>query len=155
MLKSYTKELVDRLTDGDYAKQYGAEMAKLELATTLMRVRTEARLTQAELSERLGVSQPYIAKLESGEANPTIAFIGKILATIGLRLITGAESLLPEDGITSTPSFRSILETPTKYWNSAAGTPIFTSIGSMEASAVAFEPSFGTVRDLLKVGGIE
>lgn len=96
MLKSYTSDLTKRLDDPEYAKKYGAELAKLDYALTLMRVRTGSGLTQQQLSERLGISQPYIAKLESGEANPTLASIGKMLAVLGFRLVTGTESLKPE-----------------------------------------------------------
>lgn len=96
MLKSYTSDLTKRLDDPEYAKKYGSELAKLDFALTLMHVRTDSGLTQQQLSERLCSSQPYIAKLESGEANPTLASIGKMLAVIGFRLVTGTELLKPE-----------------------------------------------------------
>ncbi|MYK36123.1 MAG: helix-turn-helix transcriptional regulator, partial [Chloroflexi bacterium] len=37
------------------------------------------------LAERARVSQAYIAKLERGDANPTIGHIGRLLACMGLK----------------------------------------------------------------------
>jgi ribosome-binding protein aMBF1 (putative translation factor) len=97
MLESYISDLTDRLKDREYAGKYGTEIAKLDFAMTLSRARNQAKLTQTQMAEKLGVSQAYVAKLESGEANPTIAAIGKMLAILGLRLVTNVESLTPEE----------------------------------------------------------
>jgi transcriptional regulator with XRE-family HTH domain len=45
----------------------------------------------------LGISQPYIARLESGEANPTIGAIGSLLATLDMAIITDAAPIFPAD----------------------------------------------------------
>ena len=50
-----------------------------------------------------GVSQAYISKLESGEANPTIGKIGAIFAAMWMEPTVGFEPLLPESSKT-TPS---------------------------------------------------
>jgi transcriptional regulator with XRE-family HTH domain len=43
-------------------------------------------LTQRELSERTGVPQPAIARLESGRTSPRAATVEKLLAACGFRL---------------------------------------------------------------------
>jgi transcriptional regulator with XRE-family HTH domain len=91
-----TDDLTERLKDPEYAKLYGEEDAKLEFAVTLTRVRRDSNLTQDEIANKIGVSQPYIAKLEGGEANPTIGRIGSLLAILGRRLVTHTAPLLPE-----------------------------------------------------------
>lgn len=83
------------LADPEYARLYGEALAKAELAITLSLARQQAGLTQAQLAEKCGKSQPYIAKLESEEANPTIGAIGDILAVLGLRLIIKIAPLSP------------------------------------------------------------
>jgi len=90
------QDLIDRLKDPEYAKLYGAEQAKVDFAITLAKARNSANLTQKGLSERLGISQPYIAKLEGGEANPTLGTIGSLLAVLGYRLVTQTAPLVPE-----------------------------------------------------------
>ena len=52
-------------------------------------------MTQKQFAEKLEKSQPYIAKLESGAANPTIGAIGSMLAVVGLRLETDTNVLIP------------------------------------------------------------
>jgi transcriptional regulator with XRE-family HTH domain len=57
------------------------------MITRLVRLaRQRAGLTQRELSERTGVPQPAIARLESGRASPRAATVEKLLAACGFRL---------------------------------------------------------------------
>jgi DNA-binding XRE family transcriptional regulator len=43
-----------------------------EFASTLLRYRAEHKLSQRALAQKLGVSQPRVVKLESGEHNPDV-----------------------------------------------------------------------------------
>lgn len=67
-----------------------AEVEKLEpeyqLARQLIKARLAQNLTQAELAERAGVKQSYVARLESGEGNPTVSSLQKIARALGLRM---------------------------------------------------------------------
>lgn len=87
MSKSPREELALKLQDHEYLQFYGAELAKTEVAVKIARARMLSNLTQKELSEKLNISQPYIAKLEQGEANPTIGTIGRVLAVMGYRML--------------------------------------------------------------------
>jgi len=82
-----------RLADPEYAKAYGEEYARASVAVCLATARREAGLSQAELARRIGRSQPYVSKLESGEANPTIGAIGRIFACLGRQLVCETEAL--------------------------------------------------------------
>ncbi len=73
------------LEDIEYRREFGSEIAKLEVAAALADAREAAGMTQAALAERASVSQAYIAKLERGDANPTIGHIGRLLACMGLK----------------------------------------------------------------------
>ena len=57
----------------------------------LKAARLDAGLTQAELAERLGASQPVVARLESGRANPRVATFERALAATGHRLSVTVE----------------------------------------------------------------
>ena len=61
----------------------------------LVQVRELAGLTQAALSEEAGVSQAYIAKLERGDANPTVGQLGRMLAAIWFQPKIAWEPLTP------------------------------------------------------------
>lgn len=96
MNRTPRQDLVDRLKDPEYAKSYGAEQAKVDFAITLAKARKSANLTQKGLSKKLGISQPYVARLEGGDANPTLGTVGSLLAMLGYRLVTQTAPLSPE-----------------------------------------------------------
>ena len=90
------EDLEHELHDPEFRKLYGTAEAKSELAVAIADARHGLGLTQEEMSKKAGVSQPYIAKLESGEANPTVGAIGSMLAILNLRLTMQTASLLPK-----------------------------------------------------------
>jgi ribosome-binding protein aMBF1 (putative translation factor) len=89
------RDLIEELKDFEFAGLYGAECAKSTYGWALLHARQAANVTQKELSEKLGVRQPYIAQLESGEANPTLGTAGKMLAALGLKMVITVEPLAP------------------------------------------------------------
>jgi transcriptional regulator with XRE-family HTH domain len=73
------------------APSFKAEWQRLvparEFALTLLRYRAEHELSQRALAERLGVSQPRIVKLESGEHNPEIDTIINAARRLGIEFV--------------------------------------------------------------------
>lgn len=96
MIRTPEGDLERELRDPEYVRLYGASDAKAEIAITLAEARNAARKTQKELAEVMGLSQPYVAKLEGGEANPTIGTIGSLLAVLGFRLVAHTQPLLSQ-----------------------------------------------------------
>ena len=68
---------------------FAAEWERLSLArmlaAPLVGYRYDHGLSQRALAERLGVSQPRVVELESGEKNPQIETLVKISAATGLE----------------------------------------------------------------------
>lgn len=58
----------------------------MDPAATLRRARLDAGLTQAQLAERLGVTQPTVAALERPGANPRVRTLERALAAAGHKL---------------------------------------------------------------------
>lgn len=58
----------------------------LEPAYQIARLRIEAGLTQAQLAELVGTKQPSIARLERGQTQPSVEFLSRIAAALGMRL---------------------------------------------------------------------
>ena len=112
MSRTFKSDLEQRLKDQEFAKLFGAAQAKSSFALTLAKARTKLGLTQKELATKVGVSQAYIAKLEGGEANPTLARIGSLLAILGLSLTTDTTALSPYPDTIAGETVRS--ETATK-----------------------------------------
>lgn len=95
MIRTFESDLKRELQDPEFAKYFGAAQAKSSFAITLSKARKQLNLTQQQLAAKLGVSQSYIAKLEGGEANPTLERIGSLLAVLGLSLTTDTTTLSP------------------------------------------------------------
>jgi DNA-binding XRE family transcriptional regulator len=56
---------------------------KLELVDGVKELRSEQRITQAELARRLGSSQSRIAKLEAGDRSVSIDLLMRALLSLG------------------------------------------------------------------------
>jgi len=96
MTRTFKDDLERNLRDPEFAKRFGAARAKSNFAITLAEARRQLNLTQQQLAAKLGVSQSYVAKLEGGEANPTLDTIGSLLAILGLSLTTATTALSPQ-----------------------------------------------------------
>jgi len=70
----------------EYRQAYEAMAPEFELAAAIIAARMQAGLTQAELADRMGTKQPYIARLEAGATNPSHKTLERIAAATGSRL---------------------------------------------------------------------
>jgi len=62
------------------------EKLRLELGRVMKATRTEAGLRQADVAEKLGVSQGWVSKLESSVNNHTIESVAAYFAAVGADL---------------------------------------------------------------------
>jgi DNA-binding XRE family transcriptional regulator len=71
------------------APEFAAEWERLALArmvaSRLIAYRSEQGLSQRQMAKALGVSQPRVVELESGEKNPQIETLVKIAAATGIE----------------------------------------------------------------------
>ncbi len=71
--------------DPEFAAEWERLAVARMLAVQLIRYRSVHDLSQRALAAKLGVSQPRIVELESGEKNPTFDTIAKIAVATGLE----------------------------------------------------------------------
>ena len=89
------KELKARLMeDPEFREEYARIGAEYALIEALVRARAAARLTQAELARRLGITQSAVARLEGGRVSPSFATLRRYPEVTGLRLTV---DLVPAD----------------------------------------------------------
>lgn len=72
---------------------YEALGEEFALASMLIAARAGARLTQAELAERMGTSQSTIARLESGTSKPSLSTLRRFATATGARLKIALEPM--------------------------------------------------------------
>ena len=72
--------------DPEYRKAYDRLGPEFELSRSLIEARTRAKLTQAELAERMNTTQSVVARLESGRSRPSTRTLEKIAQATRTRL---------------------------------------------------------------------
>jgi len=71
--------LKKQMKKNEFKKEYDLLEEEFELAREIIQLRTKASLTQKQLAELSGTSQPAIARLESGSyKNVSLAFLRRV-----------------------------------------------------------------------------
>lgn len=82
-----TAELKKRwMANPKFRKEYAKADAEFAIIEALIRARTKARLSQAELAKRLGTTQSAVARLESGGISPSLSTLRRYAEATGTRL---------------------------------------------------------------------
>ena len=76
----------ERTGADEHATAYEEARASLLLGQMVYDRRTELGLTQAELAERAGMTQPQLSRLESGGAIPTVPLLTRLAAALDAEL---------------------------------------------------------------------
>jgi DNA-binding XRE family transcriptional regulator len=95
--KTHEEVLAEHLaSDPEFAAEWERLALARMVAVQLIGYRADHELSQRELAERLGVSQPRVVELESGEKNPQIETLVKISAATGLEFAIDIAPVGPE-----------------------------------------------------------
>jgi DNA-binding XRE family transcriptional regulator len=80
------KELNRRKKNKEFRTEHSSLEKEFKLAKQVIRLRTNAKLTQKELALKVGTSQPAIARLESGSyENLSLSFLRRIGNALGVE----------------------------------------------------------------------
>lgn len=80
-------ELKKRLMKNrEFRAEYEKADAEFALIEALVRARTRAKLSQAQLAEKIGTTQSAIARLEGGGVSPSIATLRRYAEATGAKL---------------------------------------------------------------------
>lgn len=93
--KTYRKK---QLENPEFREEYEAIRPEFEITRALIAARTSENLTQKELSEKSGIRQSNISRIESGVTSPTVATLEALAAGMGKRLVISFESLTSKEG---------------------------------------------------------
>lgn len=75
--------LEQQLKDPEFKKEYKSLDPEFAVIRAIIDARREQGITQKELSERTGIAQGDISKLENGSANPSVKTLKRIAAALG------------------------------------------------------------------------
>lgn len=78
--------LKEKLKDPEFKREYEALQPEYEIAKALIRARMDSGITQKQLSEKTGITQGDISKMENGTYNPSIRTLKRLAAGMGKQL---------------------------------------------------------------------
>ncbi len=83
---NFNKYVNEKMKDPDFRKGYQDDELAYQTAVKIRKLREKAGLTQTELAQLMGSTQPAIARLEAGGGNPNLETLNKIARAIGYEV---------------------------------------------------------------------
>ena len=75
-----------RQNDPEFRKTWDDSRAEYKLIGEMISLRKQENITQKELSERTGITQAEISRIENGTRNPSLSMVKKLARGLGLQL---------------------------------------------------------------------
>lgn len=82
----YDKFKEQLLEDPQVRAEYDALEPEFDIIQAMIDARRQQNLTQKELSERTGITQADISRIENGTRNPSLDMIKRLASGMGMRL---------------------------------------------------------------------
>ena len=85
-MSSYREYKAKALSNPEVKKEYDALEVEYDIIQTMIDARNNQHITQKELSERTGITQADISRIENGTRNPSLAMVKRLAEGLGMRL---------------------------------------------------------------------
>ena len=85
-MTNFNDFLKEQLQDPEMRAEYDALEPEFAIIQAMIDARKASGLTQQQLSERTGIAQGDISKLENGSANPSLKTLQRLAAGMGMQL---------------------------------------------------------------------
>ena len=76
----------EQMKDTAFKEEYEKLQPEFDIIRATVDARTSQDMTQKELSERTGINQADISKLENGTRNPTVNLLKRLAEGMGMTL---------------------------------------------------------------------
>lgn len=85
-MTDFEEYVAEKLKDPEFKAEFDALEPEYAIIQAMIDARKESGLTQKELSEKTGINQADISKLERGNANPSLRTLKRLAAGMGCTL---------------------------------------------------------------------
>lgn len=85
-MSDFRSYLNEQLKDEEFRAEYEKLEPEFSIIQALIDARKTNNMTQKELSERTGIAQSDISKLENGNSNPTISMLQRLAEGMGMTV---------------------------------------------------------------------
>jgi len=86
MMTSFDNYRKEQLKNPEFRSEYEALEPEFAIIQAMIDARKRSGLTQKQLSEKTGIAQGDISKLETGEANPSLRTLKRLAAGMDMTL---------------------------------------------------------------------
>ena len=86
MGEKFNEFLKEQLKDPDFKAEYELLQPEHAIIQAIIDARKQSGLTQKELSERTGIAQGDISRIEKGNANPSLRTLQRLATGMGMKL---------------------------------------------------------------------
>ena len=85
-MTNFNDFLNEQMKDPEFKAEGDALDPEFAVIEAILAARKESGLTQQQLSERTGIAQTDISKLERGNGNPSLRTLQRLAAGMGMRV---------------------------------------------------------------------
>jgi len=85
-MTTFNEFLEEQLKDPEFRTEYDVLEPEFAVVQALIKARKNSGITQKQLSERTGIAQSDISKIENGEANPSLKTLVRLASGMGMKL---------------------------------------------------------------------
>ncbi len=85
-MSNFKEFMNEQLKDPELKAEYDALGPEFAIIQAIINARKSSGMTQKQLSERTGIAQGDISKLENGSANPSIKTLQRLAEGMGMTL---------------------------------------------------------------------
>ena len=78
--------LKKELKDPDFKAEFDRQQPEFAVINAIIEARRKRGITQKTLAQKIGTKQSVISRLESGRANPSVAFLKKLAQALNSHL---------------------------------------------------------------------
>lgn len=86
VMTNYTQFKKQMLENKQVREEYDALETEFDIIQAMIDARKKQKLTQRELSERTGITQADISRIENGTRNPSLDMLKRLAKGLGMRL---------------------------------------------------------------------
>jgi transcriptional regulator with XRE-family HTH domain len=83
---TFNDMLNEQMQNEEFRKEYEAIQPEMDVIRAIVEARISLNLTQKELSERSGINQADISKIENGTRNPSLNLLKRLADGMGMSL---------------------------------------------------------------------
>jgi len=85
-MRTFDSVLAEMMKDPEFKKEYDALEPEFAIIQAIIDARKNSGLTQKQLSEKTGIAQTDISKLETGNANPSLKTLKRLASGMDMSL---------------------------------------------------------------------